>query len=122
VEDRLEFYATGKKPIKNADAMVRLFPDDVLSWLLMCPQDKAVADLLAEGDDMAIDHEMIDAPLPSSTQTPKKEKKSKEKKDKEEKKDKKEKKRRHSEVKDTAAADAEDGEKKKKKKKRHSEA
>ncbi|KAI1276261.1 pre-rRNA processing nucleolar protein-like protein Sik1 [Xylaria sp. FL0933] len=106
VEDRLEFYATGKKPTKNADAM-----------------DKAVADMLAEGESMAIDTEMIDAPLPATAQTPKKEKKSKDKKDKEEKKDKKEKKRRHSEVKDTVDADAEvDGEKKKKKKKRHSEA
>ncbi|KAJ8126401.1 hypothetical protein O1611_g7236 [Lasiodiplodia mahajangana] len=109
VEDRLEFYATGKKPTKNADAM-----------------DKAVADLLAEGDSMAIDTEMIDAPLPSTAQTPKKEKKSKdkkEKKEKEEKKDKKDKKRRHSEVKGIEDVDAEvEGEKKKKKKKRHSEA
>ncbi|KAI0878253.1 pre-rRNA processing nucleolar protein-like protein Sik1 [Hypoxylon argillaceum] len=109
VEDRLEFYATGKKPKKNADAM-----------------DEAVADLLAEGDSMAIDTEMIDAPFPTTAETPKKEKKSKDKKEKkakEEKKDKKDKKRRHSEVKDTADADAEvEGEKKKKKKKRHSEA
>ncbi|KAI0104733.1 pre-rRNA processing nucleolar protein-like protein Sik1 [Nemania sp. FL0031] len=109
VEDRLEFYATGKKPTKNADAM-----------------DKAVADMLAEGESMAIDTEMIDAPLPSTAETPKKEKKSKdkkEKKDKEEKKEKKDKKRRHSEVKEVADADAEvEGEKKKKKKKRHSEA
>ncbi|TGJ83814.1 hypothetical protein E0Z10_g4961 [Xylaria hypoxylon] len=106
VEDRLEFYATGKKPIKNADAM-----------------DKAVADLLAEGESMAIDTDMIDAPLPSNAEKSKKEKKSKDKKDKEEKKDKKDKKRRHSEVKDTVDADAEvEGEKKKKKKKRHSEA
>ncbi|GAW17757.1 hypothetical protein ANO14919_072240 [Xylariales sp. No.14919] len=104
VEDRLEFYATGKKPTKNADAM-----------------DKAVADLLAEGESMAIDTEMIDAPLPSTAEKPKKEKKSKDKKDKEEKKDKKDKKRRHSEVKETVDADL-DGEKKKKKKKRHSEA
>ncbi|KAI1817683.1 Nop-domain-containing protein [Poronia punctata] len=106
VEDRLEFYATGKKPIKNQDAM-----------------DKAVADLLAEGDDMAIDYEMIDAPAPASTETPKKkEKKSKDKKEKKDK-EKKDKKRRHSEVKDIVDADAEvDGEKKKKKKKRHSEA
>ncbi|KAI0903514.1 pre-rRNA processing nucleolar protein-like protein Sik1 [Ustulina deusta] len=106
VEDRLEFYATGKKPTKNADVM-----------------DKAVADLLAEGESMAIDTEMIDAPLPSTAQTSKKEKKSKDKKDKEDKKDKKDKKRRHSEVKEKTDADAEvDGEKKKKKKKRHSEA
>ncbi|KAI0199580.1 Nop-domain-containing protein [Astrocystis sublimbata] len=108
VEDRLEFYASGKKPIKNADAM-----------------DKAVADLLAEGDSMAIDAEMIDAPVATSEPTPKKEKKSKDKKEKEEKKEKKDKKRRHSEVKGNADADIDaevDGEKKKKKKKRHSEA
>lgn len=91
--------------------------------LLTPPKDKAVADLLAEGDSMAIDTEMVDAPLPTTTQTSKKEKKSKDKKDKEEKKEKKEKKRRHSEVKEVADADAEvEGEKKKKKKKRHSEA
>ncbi|KAI8627184.1 Nop-domain-containing protein [Xylariaceae sp. FL1651] len=102
VEDRLEFYATGKKPIKNADAM-----------------DKAVADLLAEGESMAIDTEMIDGPLPNTAETPKKEKKSKDKKG--EKKEKKDKKRRHSEVGVTVDAEV-DGEKKKKKKKRHSEA
>ncbi|KAI1431333.1 pre-rRNA processing nucleolar protein-like protein Sik1 [Xylaria sp. CBS 124048] len=104
VEDRLEFYATGKKPTKNADAM-----------------DKAVADMLAEGETMAIDTDMIDAPLPSSTQTPKKEKKSKdkkEKKEKEEKKDKKDKKRKQSEAEDAEV----DGEKKKKKKKKTSQA
>ncbi|KAI0150555.1 Nop-domain-containing protein [Xylariaceae sp. FL1272] len=100
VEDRLEFYATGKKPTKNADAM-----------------DKAVADLLAEGDDMAIDTEEIDAPLPKTSEVGKKDKKSKDKKEKKEKKeDKKDKKRRHSE-----AAAEDDGEKKKKKKKRASE-
>ncbi|KAH9905616.1 Nop domain-containing protein [Xylariomycetidae sp. FL2044] len=108
VEDRLEFYATGKQPTKNSVVM-----------------DKAMEDILAEGGSMAIDAEMIDAPIGTATDaTPKKEKKSKDKKDKkskdkEEKKDKK--KRRHSEA--NAEADAEvDGEKKKKKKKRHSEA
>ncbi|KAI1497990.1 pre-rRNA processing nucleolar protein-like protein Sik1 [Biscogniauxia marginata] len=107
VEDRLEFYATGKKPIKNADAM-----------------DKAVAELLAEGGDMDIDAEMIDAPMPQNTETPKKEKKSKEKKDKKDKKEKKEekkeKKRKHSDV--NGAVEAEVNGEKKKKKKRLSEA
>ncbi|CAJ2509646.1 Uu.00g146720.m01.CDS01 [Anthostomella pinea] len=102
VEDRLEFYATGKKPEKNADVM-----------------GKAMADLLAEGDDMAIDTEMIDGPLPSTGDTPK-EKKPKDKKEKKDKKEEK-KKRRHSEVNGTIDAEV-DGEKKKKKKKRHSEA
>ncbi|KAI1171541.1 pre-rRNA processing nucleolar protein-like protein Sik1 [Nemania sp. FL0916] len=109
VEDRLEFYATGKKPTKNADAM-----------------DKAVADLLAEGESIAIDTEMIDAPLPPTAQTSEKEKKSKDKKEKKEKKDKeekKEKKRKHRDAKDAEDGDAEvEGEKKRKKKKRHSEA
>ncbi|KAI1640861.1 pre-rRNA processing nucleolar protein-like protein Sik1 [Biscogniauxia mediterranea] len=106
VEDRLEFYATGKKPTKNVDAM-----------------DKAVAELLAEGGDMAIDTEMIDAPQPkpaeATTESPKKEKKSKDKKDK---KEKKEKKRKHSDVNGTVEAEAEVNGEKKKKKKRHSEA
>ncbi|KAI1492266.1 pre-rRNA processing nucleolar protein-like protein Sik1 [Biscogniauxia mediterranea] len=106
VEDRLEFYATGKKPTKNVDAM-----------------DKAVAELLAEGGDMAIDTEMIDAPQPkaaeTTTESPKKEKKSK---DKKEKKEKKEKKRKHSDVNGTVEAEAEVNGEKKKKKKRHSEA
>ncbi|KAI0023309.1 pre-rRNA processing nucleolar protein-like protein Sik1 [Xylariomycetidae sp. FL0641] len=101
VEDRLEFYASGKQPAKNAQVM-----------------DKAMADLLAEGGDMAIDTEMIDAPLPPTAELPKEKKSKKEKKDKKEKEDKSDKKkRRHSE-----AADEADGEKKKKKKKRHSDA
>ncbi|KAI1344377.1 Nop domain-containing protein [Xylariaceae sp. FL0016] len=102
VEDRLEFYASGKKPTKNADAM-----------------DQAVKDLLAEGESMAIDAEEIDVPLPSTAETPKKDKKSK--KDKKDKKEDK-KKRKHSDVNGTVEAVEVDGEKKKKKKKRHSEA
>ncbi|KAI1398186.1 Nop domain-containing protein [Hypoxylon fuscum] len=101
VEDRLEFYATGKKPATNASAM-----------------DQAMADVLADGQTMAIDTEMIDAPLPpNAAATPKKDKKSKDKKDK---KDKKEKKRKHSDVNGTAEPEV-DGEKKKKKKKKHAD-
>ncbi|KAI2616763.1 Nop domain-containing protein [Hypoxylon sp. NC1633] len=101
VEDRLEFYASGKKPTKNVDAM-----------------DKAMADILADGQSMAIDMEMIDAPLPQNVAAPKKEKKSKDKKDKKEKEGKK--KRKHSDA--NGLVDMEvDGEKKKKKKKRHAD-
>ncbi|KAI0475675.1 Nop domain-containing protein [Xylariaceae sp. FL0804] len=102
VEDRLEFYATGKKPTKNADVM-----------------DKAVADLMAEGGDLDIDTEMIDGPLPAQPQADGT--KSKDKKDKKEKKDKEKKKRKHSDVNGTVQVEEADGEKKKKKKKRHSE-
>ncbi|KAI1385977.1 Nop domain-containing protein [Hypoxylon trugodes] len=99
VEDRLEFYATGKKPTKNVDAM-----------------NQAMADILADGQSMAIDTEMIDAPLPQgAAATPKKEKKSKDKKEKKEKKEEK-KKRKHSDVNGTVEAEV-NGEKKKKKKK-----
>ncbi|KAI1468160.1 Nop domain-containing protein [Daldinia caldariorum] len=97
VEDRLEFYATGKKPTKNADAM-----------------NQAMADILADGQSLAIDTEMIDAHLPQNAATPKKDKKSKDKKDK------KEKKRKHSDVNDQVEVEA-DGEKKKKKKKKHAD-
>ncbi|KAI8966301.1 Nop domain-containing protein [Daldinia sp. FL1419] len=104
VEDRLEFYATGKKPTKNADAM-----------------EQAMADILADGQSLAIDTEMIDAHPPANASTnaatPKKEKKSK---DKKEKKEKKEKKRKHSDVNGHVEAEA-DGEKKKKKKKKHAD-
>jgi nucleolar protein 56 len=93
VEDRLEFYATGKKPAKNADVM------------------KSVMDLIGDGDE---DEEMADAPAPSSAK--------KEKKDKKDKKEKKEKKRKRDDEEPSAAVNAEDGEKKKKKKKRKSEA
>ncbi|KAI1771057.1 Nop domain-containing protein [Hypoxylon cercidicola] len=93
VEDRLEFYSTGKKLPKNAEVM-----------------DKAMADILADGQSMAIDTEMIDAHPPAGdAATPKKEKKSKDKKEK------KEKKRKHSDVNGGAEAGV-NGEKKKKKK------
>merc|ERR1712080_512078 len=65
VEDRLEFYATGKKPQKNAEVM-----------------DKAMADLLADGQSMAIDMEMIDAPHTAETPGTKEKKAKKEKKEK----------------------------------------
>ncbi|OTB03214.1 hypothetical protein M426DRAFT_24002 [Hypoxylon sp. CI-4A] len=100
VEDRLEFYATGKKPTKNIDAM-----------------DQAMADILADGQSLAIDTEMIDGPLPPTAETPKKDKKDKkEKKDKEGKK-----KRKHSDVHGEVETAEVDGEKKKKKKKKHAD-
>ncbi|ORY68277.1 pre-rRNA processing nucleolar protein-like protein Sik1 [Pseudomassariella vexata] len=102
VEDRLEFYATGKKPKKNEDAMA-----------------KAMEDVLADGGSMAIDTDMIDDPLPATAVTAATEEK-KSKKVKKEKKDKKEKKRKHSDV-GVEEPEAVDGEKKKKKKKRQSE-
>ncbi|TQV92937.1 hypothetical protein V2A60_003741 [Cordyceps javanica] len=92
VEDRLEFYASGKRPTKNADVM------------------KSVMASLGDADE---DEEMVDA-----SATPKKAKK--DKKEKKEKKDKKDKKRKHDDDEDAAPKD--DGEKKKKKKKRKSEA
>ncbi|KAI0127589.1 hypothetical protein BJ170DRAFT_581001 [Xylariales sp. AK1849] len=97
VEDRLEFYASGKKPIKNVDAM-----------------DKAMADLLADGGDMAIDTEMIDAPLPATAEV----KKDKKSKDKKEKKDKKDKKRKQTDVDGAEEPELVNGEKKKKKKRK----
>lgn len=75
-----------------------------------------MADILADGQSLAIDTEMIDAHPPSAT-TPKKEKKSKDKKEKKDKKEEK-KKRKHSDVNGGIEAEV-DGEKKKKKK-RHS--
>ncbi|KAI0179647.1 pre-rRNA processing nucleolar protein-like protein Sik1 [Hypoxylon sp. FL1284] len=95
VEDRLEFYASGKKLPTNSDVM-----------------DKTMADILADGQSMAIDTEMIDAPLPPTAVTSKPEKKSKDKKEKKDKKDEK-KKRKHSDVHEAEV----NGEKKKKKKK-----
>ncbi|KAI8672069.1 hypothetical protein LRP88_03418 [Fusarium phalaenopsidis] len=97
VEDRLEFYATGKKPAKNSDVM------------------KSVMDLIDDGDDADEDEEMADVPEPESAKKSKKEKK--EKKDK---KEKKEKKRKRDEEEAPASKEV-DGEKKKKKKKRKSE-
>ncbi|KAL2211101.1 Nop domain-containing protein [Sarocladium strictum] len=93
VEDRLEFYATGKKPAKNADVM------------------HSVMQIIdGEGED----EEMDDAPAPASA---KKEKK--EKKDRKDKKEKKEKKRKHEDVEmEEAPTPKADGEKKKKKKRK----
>ncbi|KKA30844.1 hypothetical protein TD95_000734 [Thielaviopsis punctulata] len=88
VEDRLEFYNTGKKPSKNADVM-----------------DGVMEDIRREedGEDAPDAMDVDEAPAAE-------EKKSKkEKKDKKEKKEKKEKKRK--------TEDAEEGEDKKKKKK-----
>ncbi|KID78662.1 Nucleolar protein 56 [Metarhizium brunneum] len=95
VEDRLEFYASGKKPAKNADVM------------------KSVMSVLGDGAGKDSDDEMADAPASA-----KKEKK--DKKDKKDKKEKKEKKRKRDEEEAPPADD--DAEKKKKKKKRKSKA
>lgn len=73
-----------------------------------------MADILADGQSMAIDTEMIDAHPQTSAVAPKKEKKSKDKKEKKGKKD--EKKRKHSDVNGGVEAEV-NGEKKKKKKK-----
>ncbi|KAI5859852.1 Nop domain-containing protein [Durotheca rogersii] len=100
VEDRLEFYATGKKPTKNSDAM-----------------NQAMADILADGQSMAVDIEMIDAPPLSTAPTTKKEKKSKDKKEKKE--TKKDKKRKHSDANGAVEVEADGEKKKKKKKKKH---
>lgn len=109
LEDRLEFYATGKKPIKNEEAMAN-----------------AMKAILGDGnDDLAVDTEMIDAhpggkDEEESGKKSKKEKKDKKRKSdamdidepepKEEKKEKKEKKRK-------SEADGDKKEKKKKEKK-----
>ncbi|TEA18460.1 Nucleolar protein 56 [Colletotrichum sidae] len=91
VEDRLEFYATGKKPTKNADVMASVLEQ-------------------VEGDLALDDAEMVDA----AAEEVKKEK-SKDKKEKKDKKDKEKKRKRES----VGGAEPEkaDGEKKKKKKK-----
>ncbi|KAL1851959.1 Nucleolar protein 56 [Diaporthe australafricana] len=104
LEDRLEFYATGKKPIKNEEAM-----------------SNAMKAILGDGnDDLAIDTEMIDA-HPGQEEAQEGKKSKKDKKDKKrksdamdidepvEKSDKKDKKKRKSEA---------DGDKKDKKKKK----
>jgi len=93
LEDRLEFYATGKKPAKNVDVM------------------KATMDrILGEGG-MTVDHEMIDAHEGDATVADKK----KEKREKKDKKEKKEKKRK-------VNGDAGEGEGERKKKKKHAAA
>lgn len=87
LEDRLEFYATGKKPIKNEEAMA-----------------SAMKAILGDGgDDLAIDTEMIDSHKPAAEES-KKDKKSS-------KKDKK----RKSDVMDIDEPEVEKSEKKKKK-------
>lgn len=101
LEDRLEFYATGKKPIKNEEAM-----------------SNAMKAILGDGnDDLAIDTEMIDAhPAQEEGKKSKKDKKDKKRKndamdidEPSEKSEKKDKKKRKSEA---------DGDKKEKKKKK----
>jgi len=101
VEERLDFYANGSAPTKNADAMKSAM-DAVLG-------DINIADPTADAD-------MEDIAPSSVAKQEKKLKDKKEKKDKEGKKDKKDKKRRHSEV----NGDQELLEKKKKKKHRAS--
>ncbi|KAK1963549.1 NOSIC domain-containing protein [Colletotrichum sublineola] len=96
VEDRLEFYATGKKPAKNSDVMASVLEQ-------------------VEGDITLDDAEMVDA-VATEVKKEKKEKKEKSK-DKKDKKDKEKKRKRDSEVGAAAEPEKADGEKKKKKKK-----
>lgn len=73
LEDRLEFYATGKKPIKNEEAM-----------------SNAMKAILGDGgEDLAIDTKMIDLHISKPEEGAKDKKSKKEKKEKKEKKDKK---------------------------------
>lgn len=109
LEDRLEFYATGKKPIKNEEAM-----------------SNAMKAILGDGgDDLAIDTEMIDVHPAKEEEETSGKKSKKDKKDKKRKSDamdldepaveegKKEKKKKHK---------GEDGDKKEKKKKKDKKA
>ncbi|KAK1767397.1 Nop domain-containing protein [Phialemonium atrogriseum] len=100
VEQRLQFYATGAKPVKNIDAM-----------------DAAMKKVIGDVGDVGIDEDMIDRPAAAST--PAKEKK--DKKDKKEKKEKKDKKRKSLGDVEMVDADA-DGERKKKKKRKSTSA
>ncbi|KAF4823818.1 Nucleolar protein 56 [Colletotrichum siamense] len=97
VEDRLEFYATGKKPAKNADVMASVLEQ-------------------VEGDLDLDDAEMVDA----AAEEVKKEKKDKKEKSKDKKEKKEKKRKRDSEVAPAVEEEPEkaDGEKKKKKKKK----
>jgi len=97
LEDRLEFYATGKKPMKNLDAM-----------------KSAMDQILAEGGHLDVDHEMIDAHEGGETAADLKKSK-RDKTPKKEKKSKSEKKRKSEDVNGLANGD---GERKKKKKSR----
>lgn len=96
LEDRLEFYATGKKPIKNEEAM-----------------SNAMKAILGDGgDDLAIDTEMIDVHQGSKTEDDASS-------GKKSKKDKKDKKRKSDamDLDEEAPATEEKSEKKKKKQK-----
>ncbi|KAK1776552.1 protein SIK1 [Copromyces sp. CBS 386.78] len=108
LEQRLEWYAKGIKPMKNTEAM-----------------DKAIKLVMDDEGDMDIDTEMVDSKTADhvaaeSSKKDKKDKKEKKekKKDKEEKKDKKDKKRKATseDVEMVDAPDAAEPEKKKKKK------
>ncbi|EQB50536.1 NOSIC domain-containing protein [Colletotrichum gloeosporioides Cg-14] len=100
VEDRLEFYATGKKPAKNADVMASVLEQ-------------------VEGDLDLDDAEMVDAAA-EEIKKEKKEKKDKKEKSKDKKEKKEKKRKRDSEVAPAVEEEPEkaDGEKKKKKKKK----
>ncbi|PNP60327.1 hypothetical protein THARTR1_00351 [Trichoderma harzianum] len=93
VDERLEFYATGKRPTKNSDVI------------------KSVMESLGDAGE-TFDEDMVDAPDAAASKKEKKDKK----KDKKDKKEKKEKKRKHEEDEDVPMTNAADGEKKKKKK------
>ncbi|KFH46051.1 Nucleolar protein-like protein [Hapsidospora chrysogenum ATCC 11550] len=105
VEDRLEFYATGKRPAKNADVMASV---------------EALGGLADEGVDLDEDEDMADVDATPAKADKESKKSKKDKKDKKDKKEKKEKKRKRvDDDEEEAAAPAEDdGEKKKKKKKK----
>lgn len=91
LEDRLEFYATGKKPIKNEEAMAN-----------------AMKMILGDGaDDLAVDMEMLDVRKTTAVASEEGEKK----KSKKDKKDKK----RKSDAMDIDEPEVEKSEKKKKK-------
>ncbi|KAK4184189.1 hypothetical protein QBC35DRAFT_65504 [Podospora australis] len=103
IEQRLEWYAKGTKPMKNIDAM-----------------DKAIKAVMEDDEGgMDIDTEMIDHVAPSTDKKEKKEKK-KDKEEKKEKKEKKDKKRKSLSAEDVEMADltiSEEPSKKKKKRK-----
>ncbi|KAL1843955.1 hypothetical protein VTJ49DRAFT_6359 [Mycothermus thermophilus] len=101
LEQRLEWYAKGTKPMKNIDAMNKAI--------------KAVMDDEGEGDAMDVDEAPVQNGKPEKEKKEKKDKK--DKKEKKEKKDKKDKKRK-SLGEDVEMVDAADGERKKKKKRK----
>ncbi|KAK5662210.1 hypothetical protein OQA88_8115 [Cercophora sp. LCS_1] len=109
LEQRLEWYASGTKPMKNTEAM-----------------DKAIKAVLDEGGDFDIDNEEIAHPVANKEEKADKKEKKEKKKDKEkkEKKDKKDKKRKSLAAEDTEMVDAPaaDAEHKKKKKRKSTSA